>query len=181
MLTGLPRSALLSLQARYAKAFHQFKPDKRLRWLPQLGTVEIKLELEDRTVEVEASPLQASIVELFGQESEPHIFPSSPGRPLQGVATDSVRSDLAGTQTLAALTSKLGLDDESIVLNALNFWVQKGVLKGDRGSGTWVVLERKEEGGVVEMPMRNSQSPAPSRLLLCYRDTDLLLDWALVL
>lgn len=61
---------LARLQARYAKAFHQFKPDKRLRWLPQLGTVEIKLELEDRTVEVEASPLQASVIELFGEESQ---------------------------------------------------------------------------------------------------------------
>ncbi|KAL7414537.1 hypothetical protein BDY24DRAFT_360993 [Mrakia frigida] len=131
--TGLVVPGQLSrLQARYAKAYHQFKPDKRLRWLPQLGTVEVKLELEDRVVEVEASPLQASIIELFGETS---------------------------SWNLASLTSKLGLDDELVVLNGINFWVNKGVLKGDRkgSDATWAVLETKEEGGRGggELEMRN--------------------------
>lgn len=57
-------------QQRYAKAFHQFKPDKRLRWLPQIGTVSVVLELEDRTIEAEASPLQAAVADLFSSQGK---------------------------------------------------------------------------------------------------------------
>lgn len=49
------------------------------------------------------------------------------------------------------------------MLNGINFWVNKGVLKGDRkgSDATWVVLETKEEGGRGgrELEMRNGQSP----------------------
>ncbi|KAI0032569.1 ubiquitin-protein ligase [Vararia minispora EC-137] len=38
------------IQDIYAKEYTAFKPDKRLRWLPHLGTVQLKLELQDRTL-----------------------------------------------------------------------------------------------------------------------------------
>lgn len=63
-----PSSGFSRATAAYADAYHQVKPDKRLRWLPHLGTVDIKLELEDRTVELEVNLLQASVIELFGQQ-----------------------------------------------------------------------------------------------------------------
>ncbi|KAF8917802.1 hypothetical protein CPB85DRAFT_1373962 [Mucidula mucida] len=54
-----------TFQDAYAKEFSTFKPDKKLRWLPHLGTVQLHLELQDRTVEVEVPPLEAAFIELF--------------------------------------------------------------------------------------------------------------------
>lgn len=53
------------MQDRYANAFTEFKPDKRLYWLPQLGTITLELELQDRTIEAEVTPLEASVIGLF--------------------------------------------------------------------------------------------------------------------
>lgn len=62
-----PRHTTLTVRAErdYEAAFHEFKPDKRLRWLQQIGTVVVKLELEDRTLDLRLSPVEATIVELF--------------------------------------------------------------------------------------------------------------------
>lgn len=49
----------------YAKEFVAFKPDKRLRYLPQLGSVSLSVELKDRTMDVTVPPLEAAIIELF--------------------------------------------------------------------------------------------------------------------
>ena len=39
-----------------------------MRWLSHLGTVELSLELSDRTLEVEVNPLEAAIIELFSEK-----------------------------------------------------------------------------------------------------------------
>ena len=56
------------LQKEYAQGFNKFKPDKRLKWLPQLGTMQLELELGDRTVEATVPPLEAAFIELFSQK-----------------------------------------------------------------------------------------------------------------
>lgn len=57
------------LQEEYAREFHVFKPDKKLKWLPHLGTAHLEIELEDRTLEVDVPPLEAAFIELFSQKS----------------------------------------------------------------------------------------------------------------
>ncbi|KAF8887095.1 hypothetical protein BD779DRAFT_1528109 [Infundibulicybe gibba] len=57
------------LQEQYAEEFTIFKPDKRLRWLPHLGTVHLELQLEDRVVEADVPPLEAAFIELFSQKA----------------------------------------------------------------------------------------------------------------
>jgi anaphase-promoting complex subunit 2 len=57
------------LQTDYAKEFSTFKPDKKLRWLPHLGTVHLELQLEDRTIEADVPPLEAAFIELFSEKS----------------------------------------------------------------------------------------------------------------
>ncbi|KAL4250662.1 Anaphase-promoting complex subunit 2 [Abortiporus biennis] len=59
---------LKEIQERYSKEFVAFKPDKKLSWLPLLGTVKLEIELDDRTIEIDASPLEAAFVELFSQK-----------------------------------------------------------------------------------------------------------------
>lgn len=55
------------MQKAYQQQFHRFKPDKYLKFLLHLGTVGIKLELENRTLDVDATPLQAAVLECFFQ------------------------------------------------------------------------------------------------------------------
>ena len=76
----------------------------------------VKLELADRIVEVEATPLQASITELFEKQ------------------------DTWDTQ---AMSDKLGVDLFQI-RNGLAFWANEGVVKEEKG--VWRLLENAEEG-----------------------------------
>ncbi len=56
------------LQEDYAQEFTKFKPDKKLQWLNHLGTVQLDIELEYRTVSVEVPPLEAALIELFSEK-----------------------------------------------------------------------------------------------------------------
>ena len=56
------------VQDWYADGFTEFKPDKKLHWLPQLGTITLELELQDRTIEAEVTPLEAAVIGLFEEE-----------------------------------------------------------------------------------------------------------------
>lgn len=113
------------MQRQYETAFHHFKPDKRLRWLQHMGTATVKLELEDRVVEVEATPLQASIAELFE------------------------RKDVWGT---AALSEELGVDLAQ-TRNGLAFWASEGVIKAE--DKHWRLLEVAEAGTVTTSGYRH--------------------------
>ena len=113
---------VISAQREYESAFHHFKPDKRLRWLQHIGTVTIKLELADRTVEAEATPLQAAVAELL--EDRP-------------------------TWTTADLCERLGISDQGLMRNALAFWANLGVVREEPGAAGWTLLENAEEGGGV--------------------------------
>lgn len=53
------------VQDLYANGFMEFKPDKKLHWLPQLGTITLELELQDRTIEAEVTPVEAAVIGLF--------------------------------------------------------------------------------------------------------------------
>ena len=55
------------VQDVYANGFTEFKPDKKLHWLPQLGTITLELELRDRTIEAEVTPLEAAVIGLFAE------------------------------------------------------------------------------------------------------------------
>ena len=56
------------MQDQYANEFAEFKPDKKLHWLPQLGTVTLELELQDRTIEAEVTPLEAAVIGFFEEK-----------------------------------------------------------------------------------------------------------------
>ena len=64
------------LQEEYAREFTKFKPDKKLQWLPHLGTVQLEVELEDRTVSAEVPPLEAALIELFSEKGMEFFVPS---------------------------------------------------------------------------------------------------------
>ncbi|KAJ7604032.1 hypothetical protein FB45DRAFT_958198 [Roridomyces roridus] len=106
-----------ALQTEYAKEFSTFKPDKRLRWLPHLGTVHLQLQLEDRTIEADVPPLEAAFIELFSQKN---------------------------IWTMDELVSGVGSVDRTAALKALITWIDLGVLKEDEES-VFRLLEVAEE------------------------------------
>ncbi|KAJ6622570.1 ubiquitin-protein ligase [Mycena sp. CBHHK59/15] len=106
------------LQSQYAKEFSTFKPDKKLRWLPHLGTVHLELQLEDRTIETDVPPLEAAFIELFSKK--------------------------ANIWSMDELIAGVGAVDRTAALKALITWVDLGVLKEDE-ENMFRLLEVKEE------------------------------------
>lgn len=58
------------MQQEFAERYQAKKPDKRLHWVHQLGSVHIAVHVKDRVIKVTATPLEAAIVELFSEKRE---------------------------------------------------------------------------------------------------------------
>ncbi|THH27993.1 hypothetical protein EUX98_g6192 [Antrodiella citrinella] len=87
------------IRAYFATAF---KPDKKLAWLPHLGTVKLDVELDDRTISADVMPLEAAFIELFSSKE---------------------------TWTVAELIAEVGNVDRMMALKAVSTWVNLGVLQ----------------------------------------------------
>ena len=111
-----------SLQSRYSTGFESLKQSRKLTWLHALGQVTVTLDLEDRIVTEEVQTWQASVIYAFQ--------PSS-----------SEDSSIPVTRTLDDLVETLQMTD-SLLQNALTFWIGKLVLKQTSTSPpTYTVLE----------------------------------------
>ncbi len=109
---------LARMQRAYTRAYVGVKPDKKLKWIPQLGAVNLTLDLRDRSITADCTPLQAAIAELFGQQD---------------------------TWTTDDLAIELGVMDSGLVRNGLYFWNNLGVLKA-LPADEWRLLEEKDAG-----------------------------------
>lgn len=111
-----------SLQRRYSTGFESLKQTRKLTWLHALGQVTVSLDLEDRTINEEVQTWQASVI---------YAFQPSP----------SEDSSHPITRTLTDLVETLQMTD-SLLHNALTFWIGKLVLKQTSTSPpTYTVLE----------------------------------------
>lgn len=111
-----------SLQSRYSTGYEQLKQDRKITWLHALGQVTVTLDLEDRTVTEEVQTWQASVI---------YAFQPSP----------SEDSSTPITRTFDSLLETLQMTD-SLLHNALTFWIGKLVLKQTSTSPpTYTVLE----------------------------------------
>ncbi|KAF2100018.1 hypothetical protein NA57DRAFT_37949 [Rhizodiscina lignyota] len=106
------------LQEAYESGFRALKDMRRLKWLQALGRVGVELELEDRKVELEVLPWQASVIYAFQDEEE---------------GTDSAK------RTVSELVETLEMD-ETLVRQAVAFWMGKLVLE-EVAPDTYSVLE----------------------------------------
>jgi len=59
----------------YANEYAKIKRGRKLAWMDHLGTVDLEIDLADRQVTIEASPIQASILYAFEESGilPPHI------------------------------------------------------------------------------------------------------------
>ncbi|KAK9481286.1 hypothetical protein V1514DRAFT_323455 [Lipomyces japonicus] len=108
----------------YSTRFSALKLARKLTWMKHLGTVDIKLELQDRTLEFTVSPDRASLIYLFQD------------KPMY---------------SLNELCKSLNLD-EAVIHRAISFWIKNGVIKEDSDqTNTYVLLETAEEAPVKKM------------------------------
>ena len=111
-----------SLQCRYSTGFENLKQSRKLTWLQALGQVTVTLDLEDRTVTEEVQTWQASVIYAFQPSRS-----EDPSTPI--------------TRTFDELVESLQIAD-SLLHNALTFWIGKLVLKQTTASPpTYTVLE----------------------------------------
>lgn len=98
--------------------------------------VHLELQLEDRTVEADVSPLEAAFIELFSGRSTYNYE-------INLLVLDSL-TPISATWTVEGLIAGVGSVGRSAALKALLTWVDLGVLKEDR-EGTFRLLEIAEE------------------------------------
>ncbi|PAV17180.1 ubiquitin- ligase [Pyrrhoderma noxium] len=96
----------------YSKDFKAFKQDKKLRFLPQLGTVDLTLELKDRTLDFTVSPIEAAVIELFSSNERWSV------------------SDLSKELNVGT----------NLVRKALDSWMVRGVVREEEGN-VFLLLE----------------------------------------
>ncbi|KDN51945.1 hypothetical protein RSAG8_00496, partial [Rhizoctonia solani AG-8 WAC10335] len=53
------------MQEAFEEEYTEHKAGKKLRWMNNLGTVSLDLELEDRVVSTDATPLEAAVIEFY--------------------------------------------------------------------------------------------------------------------
>ena len=110
-------------EAEYAK----IKRGRKLAWMDHLGTVELEIELADRELTIEASPLQASILYAMGEKGKFWFLK---------VEADV---DQLSIEELCRLTGTSSVSVKRAVL----FWIVHGVVK-EIAPETYCVLEYAE-------------------------------------
>ena len=105
-------------QLAFESSFEKYKSSRNLTWVPSLGSVDIELELEDRTVRESVLPYQASVIYAFQQDDH---------------------NDSTGTRKVSKLAEKLSMLP-ALVRSACIFWLSKRVLE-ETAPETYTVLE----------------------------------------
>ncbi|KAG8945291.1 hypothetical protein FRC04_001068 [Tulasnella sp. 424] len=126
------------MQEDYAKAFSVTKPDRKIRFMSNVGSVSLDLELSDRTLSLtDLTPLQAAIIELF---SSKEVWTS-----------DDIAKDLGGV-------------DAPSVDKALEYWMDHGVLKslGNKEYQLLEVAEERKQG--ASRPVRKAVEDSPGNM-----------------
>lgn len=118
-----------TLQKAYESRFERIKGMRKLRWMNALGDSTLILEFEDRKEEFGGLTMwQVSIVEAFQPQAGEEWVGKAKGK------SESI------TRNVEQLEEILGMD-ESLVRQALAFWVGKSVLRLT-SPDTYTVIER---------------------------------------
>ena len=134
---------------QYHSKFARTKQDKKLQWLFQLGTVELEIELKDRTLSLEVTPLQAYIVECF-KNTSPSLWAK-----VKPEWANSVPVRL----TTSVLAEKLQMTEPgplALLKNNLFYWVNAGLLREETYDQvqSWTLLEEAEKGSPAKTRSR---------------------------
>ncbi|KAF4989310.1 hypothetical protein FDECE_14764 [Fusarium decemcellulare] len=117
------------MQSQYEQGFEHLKTSRKLTWLDQLGSATVKLDFEDRSVELDCKTYEAAVIYAFQDEDG--------------------QSESGPTQRTFNQIWEHLMIDEDLLEAALRFWVSKRVLR-DVGQQTYMVLERLDDEGAAE-------------------------------
>lgn len=118
---------LLEQFSEYANEYSKIKRGRKLTWMDHLGTVEIEIELMEREVSVEVTPIQAVVLHAFEDQGPTYNF-----------YTDSEQLTV---DDLCQLTGSSIVS----VQRAILYWTLHGILK-EVAPNTFHVLEYAEAG-----------------------------------
>lgn len=145
---------IAALQQEFAEGFERIKNLRKLHWLSALGRATVELELEDRTVKVDAvQTWQASVIYAFQPDAS---------------AMDALSPV---SKTVDELAEALSMDDV-LVRNALAFWVGQRVLV-ESAQDTYTVLERLDED--AEAVQTLAPPPQPDAAISAVKSLDKVL------
>lgn len=102
--------------AVYEGNFSGIQQGRKLDWIRNLGLVSLTLDLADRSLQIQVTPQQASVITLFEEE---------------------------GSKSVDEIASLLNLES-SVARADILFWVSKGILKSSN-EGRYYVLETVDE------------------------------------
>ncbi|KAF2851178.1 hypothetical protein T440DRAFT_449098 [Plenodomus tracheiphilus IPT5] len=124
-----------TLQKEYESRFERIKGMRKLRWMNALGESNITLTFDDRTEDFDhLTPWQVSVIHAF-QPLESEIPP-----PTVSKKRSAKHNGEGISRTIPQLSSMLEMED-SLVHQALSFWVGKSVLR-ETSPSTFTVIER---------------------------------------
>ncbi|KAL2142261.1 hypothetical protein VTI28DRAFT_1398 [Corynascus sepedonium] len=124
-------AVVVEQQQKYEAGYEGLKSRRKLTWLNQMGQARVEIELRDRTVTVDCSPVEATVVYAF-QAADDCNLEEDGGAVVQ--------------KSVEELYEQLQMD-EDLITAALQFWVGKGVLRrvGGANSSTYAVAETLDE------------------------------------
>lgn len=120
-----------SRKRTYAEAFATISGQRKLEWAPDLDTMDIELELEDRTIEIKGVlAWRWAVLSAFTGGD---------------VDSDGGTSDenVDGLELTASDVAERLAMEEDIVLSAFAYWISKDVLY-QKAPGVYAILERRD-------------------------------------
>ena len=145
--TFLLPNPVVQQQQKYEQAYERLKSSRKLTWLDQLGQASVDLELADRTISVQCKTYEAAVIYAF---QDPDAA--------EGADPPAVR------RTTIELQEMLKMDEE-LVIQAIEYWVSKGVLAHFSSEpNTYIVLERQETDQGSARPPLHPAASAPAAL-----------------
>ena len=135
-------AAVVEQQKRYEEGYEGLKSRRKLTWLNQMGQARVELELADRTVTVDCTPVEATVV---------YAFQDGGG---DGDSTAPVQKSVDELYELLQM-------DEDLIAAALQFWAARGVLRrvGGANSNTYVVVETLTQPTTAATSSSNDADP----------------------
>ena len=113
---------MLEKMSAFEEAFMELKKPRKLNWQEGVGIVSVSMQFEDgREVDMDVTPLQASILTHFGERSK---------------------------WSIDELCAKTGIDDSSVVRRKVQSLASMGILRAVSGNDG--VFESVEDGGDIE-------------------------------
>ncbi|KAL7925041.1 hypothetical protein ACQKWADRAFT_240505 [Trichoderma austrokoningii] len=113
---------VVDVQKKYERGFEQLKSSRKLNWLDHLGSATVRLDFDDRFVELDCKTYEAAVIYEFQNDDDSGVAGPGPAQ-----------------RTFNELWEKLMID-EDLLESALRFWIAQRVLR-DVGNKTYAVLE----------------------------------------